>query len=143
MSTHRDCGEPIKWARRDDDSERFMPPLEYVGEVYVIDSGGAAIMVHAYRQHRCDPDKMEAWQEYLGKMDKLKGTTVLADMTAHEAARERDREARWEVALRKECIRCDAPAGERCRDMSARYRKTGEIVHTNNPHPERLEGDAQ
>lgn len=143
MSTHKDCGEEIRWAKRDDDPDRFRPPLEYAGEAFIIDERGAAIQVHTYRPHNCDPDKVEAWLTYQKRLAVLRGDTEglreLTGMEAHNAARERDRENTWEHALKKPCPRCRALVGVKCHRLDQKFRKTGEMVESKNPHPERID----
>ena len=139
MSTHKECGEEIRWAHRDDDPERFRPPLEYAGQAFIIDERDVAIMVHTYKPHMCDPDKMLAWQEYQEKVAAIKERrSVELDEPAWKIAKERNHELTWEDALTRECPRCGVPAGEGCRSLLPRYKKSGEIVHTKNPHIERL-----
>lgn len=135
MSVHRECGAEIKWAKRDDDSAKYFPPLEYLGEVFVIDSSGSAVQVHGYRRHNCDPEAMLAWQDYQQRLAEVKGESF----TPYEAARERDREIVWESALKVECGRCDQPAGQKCRSMQLKHLRTGELVELRNPHPVRIE----
>lgn len=140
MSVHRDCGEPIRWARRDDEPSRFMPPLEPAGQAYILSEDGAAVYVTIYQVHNCDPDKMLAWQDYQARLSEIKSreTVTVENMSAWEVAGERGREEAWGNALRFECPTCSQPVGERCRDMSRKYIKTGELVFTKNPHPARL-----
>ena len=140
MSTHKDCGEEIRWAHRPDDPERFFPPLEYAGEVYIIDEGGNAIQMHGYRMHRCDPEKVEAWQEYIAKISDLKGPdSYEADINYRHAASERNREQLWETALTVICPSCEEPVGKRCHSMSKHLIQTGELTETRWPHPSRTE----
>lgn len=134
MATHKDCGADIRWAKRDDDSKKYLPPLEYVGEVYVIDSSGAAIQVHGYKRHLCDPEALTAWQDYLARLAEAKGESF----TPYEAARERDNELVWETALKVACEYCEAPKNVKCHSMQLRHRKTGEIVELRHPHPIRI-----
>ena len=138
MSTHSDCGETIKWIARDD--QKWYPPMEFAGTYFIIDNDGYGQEVHAYRPHRCDPEKVEAWQEYLLKMTDLKGPeSYEAKQSMHHLARERDREFAWESAFKVICPKCEAEVDERCISMSVHLRKTGEVTHTKNPHPQRLE----
>lgn len=62
MSEHKDCGEEIRWAKLERDHERFLPPLEFAGEFFIIDADGVGVKVMGYRRHICDPDKVRAWQ---------------------------------------------------------------------------------
>lgn len=75
MSVHSDCGGDIFWVRRSDDPERWMPPLEFAGYRYVItgdEPERTAIQVPTYIMHNCNPEKIEAWQEYQFKLAQLK-----------------------------------------------------------------------
>lgn len=140
VSVHKECGEDIRWAHRDDQPDRFRPPLEYAGQVFIIDERDVAIMVHSYRPHRCDPDKMVAWQEYQEKIAAIKERKVPdLDMSPWQIKKERDLDATWEAALKVPCPRCEVPAGEKCRSLLKQHVKTGEIVHVKNPHTARIE----
>lgn len=134
MSVHKECGADIQWAKRSDDDSRWLPPLEYVGEVFMIDSSGAAVQIHGYRRHDCDPDAIIAWQDYQQRLAEAKGEVF----TPYQAARERDKELVWEIALKVVCPRCDAKKKEKCRSMQLTHRRTGEVVYITNPHPARL-----
>lgn len=144
-SVHKECGADITWAKREDDEDRFLPPLEYVGEVYLLEGQGrdkVGVQRHAYRLHICDPDRIIEWQDYQQRLAEAKGIEYvpLSDgRAAYEAAREKDREEQWNMALKVACPRCDAPAGEKCRSQQRQHIKTGEIVETRNPHPARME----
>jgi len=63
MSTHKECGEPIHWAKLERDHERFLPPLEFAGEGFILDADRVGIKVQVYREHVCDPKKVRAWQK--------------------------------------------------------------------------------
>lgn len=138
MSVHRDCGEEIKWARREDDETRWNPPLEYAGNFYIIDESGAAIQVTGYKIHYCDPDRMEAWQERCRRIAEMQGGDMSKVETQVVAADMR-REEQWEVALKVECETCEAKVNEKCHSMARTHRKNDEIVPVLNPHPRRLE----
>lgn len=135
MSTHSDCGADITWLRRDDNPEKYLPPMEYAGEVYIQDDNGAAKRVHAYRMHLCDPEAIVAWQDYKQRLAEAKGE----EFTDYAAARERDREEIWEIALGVACRVCHMLPGERCVSQATRLKKTGKIIETKNPHPARIE----
>ncbi len=143
MSVHKDCGEDIRWVKREDEEQRWMPPLEFIGQVYIIDESGHAFMTNAYQIHNCDPDKMEAWQEYQRRIAELKGDQEsieeLDGRQVYQIARERERERVWELALTRPCRTCQADIGQRCISQSVHLRRTGEIKETLNPHPSRLE----
>lgn len=146
MSVHKDCGETIRWAKTEG-SGRWMPPLEFVGNHFIIqqDENGdsVAVQVSTYEIHNCDPDKMLAWQEYQKKIAKLKGSApnVETGMSNWQMARERDREATWTQALKIPCSRCGVKKGKRCIDLAKH--KRGIKAETKNPHLSRLEESAQ
>lgn len=137
MSVHKDCGQPIRWAGREDDPSRFMPPLESAGQAYIIGEDGSAIMVSVYQIHNCDPDKVIAWLEYQRKLAAAKGESF-TEMDNWAVAREQKREERWTAALQIDCPRCGSLAGTKCCDLAKKRR--GIDSDTNNPHPARLEG---
>lgn len=140
MSVHRECGEDIRWAHRPDDPERFLPPLEYAGEVYVIDEGGSAIQMHGYRMHRCDPQKVIEWQTYIEQMKDLKGDdSYEGRINYRQAASERNRDEQWEIALKVECPKCELDPGMKCCSLKKQYRESGELIELRWPHPERTE----
>lgn len=135
MSIHKECGAEITWMRRDDDPERFMPPMEYAGEGYVRDKDGAAQYHHIYRLHNCDPDAILEWRDYQQRLAAAKGE----EYTPYDAARERERENLWEIALTVACRRCNRLPGEKCVSLSQQKVKAGIEEETKNPHPERIE----
>lgn len=137
MSTHKECGEEIRWVKRDDDDSRWMPPLEFAGHFYIITESGNAIWTSVYRRHNCDPDKIEAWQEYTAKIAALKESTPNLPSSAWAVARERRREDTNKIANTVKCPSCEAPVGHQCYNRTV-LKKTGEIVETRNPHPARL-----
>lgn len=134
-SVHKECGADIRWAKRVDDPDRYFPPLEYIGEVFILDSSGAAVQVHGYKRHNCDPERVIAWQDYQLRLAEAKGEAF----SPYEAARERDKEIIWERVLKVECTRCDAPVNEKCRSMQLVHQRSGEIVYLKNPHPQRFQ----
>lgn len=146
MSVHKDCGELVVWARRSDDPTRWMPPLEFVDNLIVIqvDENGERVAVNApaYRVHDCDPDKVLAWMEYQEKLARLRerAPVQVAGMSAWEIARERNREQAWETALKVPCLRCGAKKGKKCIDLSLQRRNLK--GYTKNPHAQRLEAGA-
>jgi hypothetical protein len=148
-STHKECGADIIWARREDEPDRFMPPLEYAGEVFLITGKTweerTAVRQHAYRVHMCDPQAIISWQEYQRQLAEAKGIPI-EDLSAYEASRERSREEVWHMVLNVDCPRCHAkgksekfPDGQKCQSMSLANLKTGEIVELRNPHDARLQ----
>lgn len=145
-SVHKECGADITWARRDDNPEKWMPPLEYIGEVYLIDGKGedrTAVQRHAYRLHICDPDRIIEWQDYMHRLAEAKGEVYdphgPGTQFEYEAKREKEREQTWNMALKVDCPRCSQPAGQKCISQSIRLIKTGEIEFCKNPHPARME----
>ena len=134
MSIHKECGEPIKWLRRPEDMDKFLPPMEYLGEVYVVEEG-AGIYRQAYKLHMCDPDKIIAWQDYQRRLAEAKGEEFLP----MDAAREREREQIWELVRKVACPRCEAGVDEKCISLSTHKVKAGIKEETKNPHPERIE----
>lgn len=117
-----------------------MPPMEFAGPVYVLEDNGSVVERTAYRVHRCDPEKVVAWQEYISTMAELKGPdSYEGEVNMYAAARERERQEVWEIALLVNCDKCGANADEKCRKMSQHLVKTGEIVEARHPHPVRLE----
>jgi hypothetical protein len=144
MSTHKDCGEQIRWARRLEDPTRWLPPLEYAGEGFVLSTSDDsedhfASEVHVYKLHRCDPDKVLAWQEYTERMADIQGTAPPGP--SYALARERDRENAWEQALKKPCPRCGVAKKVKCKSLGTvakkKEKESGEITETRWPHPER------
>lgn len=136
MSIHKDCGADIQWIRREDDPERFLPPMEYAGEVYVKHpETGVAYRTHAYRQHLCDPEAIISWQDYQRRLAEAKGE----EFTPYDAARERERENMWELALTVSCRRCMRLPGEKCISLAASKVNQGIEEETKNPHPQRIE----
>lgn len=137
MSTHRECGEDIRWVHRDDDPERFAPPLEYVGQAFIITDDNTAVRVTTYKTHHCDPDKILAWREYKARIAEIgEDPTPDSGRRDWEIARDKQREEVWNEAVKTKCPRCDAKKGEKCHNLIER-KKTGEIVYTRNPHVER------
>lgn len=141
MSVHKECGEDIRWALRDDQSGRYNPPLEFVGHMYVIDSDtNVAKRVTVWQPHNCDPEKMLAWQEYRLRILELRarGAEIAEGLEDWKLAQAKREEETWNEVLKYECRRCEAPIDEKCRNMGQRFRKTGEIVHVKHPHTERM-----
>lgn len=145
MSTHKECGATVMWAKRDDDPDRYMPPLEPTGGAYTIDKDGIGVWVQTYQPHNCDPDDVAAWMDRLNRLDAARSERAGGDFydtdnsLAYAAAREQRQEEQWAVALLVDCTRCLQPAGDKCISMAQHHRKNGEQVYVNNPHPQRLE----
>ncbi len=137
-SVHKECGADIVWAHREDDENRFYPPLEYIGEVFILSGKGREKIgkqEHGYRVHACDPDRIVEWQDYQFRLAEAKGE----DYTPYAAAREKENEEMWNQVLHVECPRCKRPVGEKCISLARHLLKTGEIQETRNPHPARIE----
>ena len=135
MSIHRDCGADIQWLRRDDDPNRFLPPVEYAGEVYIKNEDGVGVMTYAYRSHHCNPEAIIEWQDYQRRLAEAKGE----EYTPYDAAREREREQLWELALSVACTRCHLLPGEKCVSQAKHLTNAGIKEETRNPHPQRIE----
>lgn len=137
-SVHKECGADIQWARRPDDPTRFLPPLEYLGEVYFLTGKGderVAQQEHGYRIHACDPDRIVEWQDYQHRLAEAKGEVY----TPYAAAREKENEELWNQVLHVECPRCERGVDEKCIKLTRQLIKTGEIQECRNPHPARIE----
>lgn len=139
MSTHKECGEQIRWAQRPDDPNKWMPPLEAIGPVYIIDEAGQAIAVTGYQVHNCDPDRMQAWVEYKNRIASIQGGDAYARMTEHDIAREQRREEYWELALKHPCPTCGVKKKVRCLNRLDLRKGIAEPRENTNPHPLRLE----
>lgn len=134
MSTHRDCGETIRWAEMDTEPglvPRYLPPLEDAGTAFIID-GNVAREVHIYRLHRCDPDKVIAWQEYCKRMAEVKNEAPVDGVTAGQVARNRERKEVYSLAMKVACPNCGAPKNQPCTDMRKGNKNYGQ--HTRWPH---------
>lgn len=110
--------------------------MEFAGVVYV-NIDGKLLETNAYRAHRCDPEKIVAWQEYLATMVALKGPDSFeAGISAHNAASERNREKLYEFAMTVECSSCEAEVESKCVNLSV-LKRTGSMEETRYPHPAR------
>jgi hypothetical protein len=144
MSTHNDCGEDVTWAHREDDTERWLPPLEFAGEVFILQQvpgldKPVASRMHAYRLHRCDPDKIEAWIAYQERLQALKQQhpeMIVTDTPAYVIARQRRAEQEREYAEQIDCKRCGAMPNQPCRSLSKNPSQMNKP--TTWPHPERV-----
>lgn len=141
--THKECGEDIIWAKRDDDENRFAPPLEFAGPAYIVDNRGVGIQIMTYRRHHCDPEKVAAWQEYkqrIAELDHSDPQDIRVERQAaramRQAARDEKREAHYEYAAKVDCPSCGAEAGEACEDLAKQ--KKGLRVQTRWPHESRV-----
>jgi len=137
VSIHSDCGKEIRWVHRDDEPDRWHPPLEFDHQGYVI-VDDVVIYTNIYKRHDCDPDDIKAWLDLKRNQAMAKGIDV-EDIDAKEEriiAKEQQRDLYWAEALRVECPVCEAEVGQRCYNMS--LWKKGIEEHTKNPHPKRL-----
>lgn len=147
MSTHKECGANVQWARRDDEPDRYMPPLEPTGPAYIINAEGVGVYVQTYQPHICDPEDVANWLDRMNRLAEVRAERsggLAGDFTdnrelEYAAAREQRQEEQWGVALLVDCTRCLQPAGDKCISMAQHHRKNGEQVYVNNPHPQRLE----
>lgn len=131
-SVHKDCGESITWLRRADDTERFMPPMDFVG-YYVMVVNGVGIESPAYKIHNCDPEKVREWRAYQEDLAAAKGE----DVDPYYAAKEREAEAEWAFVEGIPCPTCEVASGK-CISQAQHLKKTGEVVETRHPHPSRV-----
>jgi hypothetical protein len=141
MSIHKECGEEVRWARRDDDATRWRPPLEFAGVAYILSDDEAgeprATQVQTFRHHLCDPAKVQAWQEYQERLAELREHEPPrpTNMSDWAIARERDRERAKRDAEKKKCPRCGAKKNKPCTSL-AKGPHFGEEVRW--PHAERM-----
>lgn len=138
MSIHTQCGKEVRWANREDDPEKFRPPLEFVGHNYIITEDNIALYVSTYRQHECDPDEIVKWLDLKRRQAKALGhPTVEIDRKEEWAlAKEEQRKKDWKEALKVDCPQCEVKVGKKCHNMTKR--KQGIKEYTKNPHPRRL-----
>lgn len=143
MSIHSDCGKEVRWVHRDDDPDRFHPPLEFAGQAYIITEDNTAVFTTTYRRHECDPDDIKQWIDLKRRQAEAKGIAT-EDIDRHEEriiARERDQKEANDFAMRVECPICKAPVAELCFNMA--LLKKGVKKYTKNPHPGRVEQAAR
>lgn len=153
MGTHKDCGEPVRWFRRPEDMDKWMPPLEWAGHAYIVVDGGesgeqAATEVSIYRPHHCDPEKMAAWQEYKAKLEEVRQRGQAVELNGKSAKLVAQKPKDWEIARDRnqqtarleamvvECNKCQVKAGVPCYNLTI-FKKTGEQVPTKMPHTSR------
>jgi len=132
-SVHKECGADISWARRPDDPERFLPPLEYAGELFVIENG-TATQHHGYRVHLCDPQRIIEWKEYQEQLASAKGE----EYTPYAAAREKELDELWAFVEGVACPTCDVSEGK-CISQSRHLKSTGEVRNVRSPHQSRID----
>lgn len=137
MSVHTDCGKEVKWVHRDDEPDRWHPPLEFDHQGYVI-MDDVVVYTNVYKRHECDPDDIKAWMDLKRNQAMAKGIDVGAiDFREERAlAKQQQRDRDWEQALKVECETCEAGINVRCYNLSKR--KQGIAENTKNPHPQRL-----
>lgn len=135
--TCRRCGSSVTWAKRGDwEDARWLPPLEIVDRMFVVDFGPPrqrgveppepiAQEVLAYRIHECKPDDIENYERR-----QVEQAQVLS-------AAENGRLEMTEFCSAVECRKCGSGVGELCVNLSKLY-KTGEEVPVRYPHPDRV-----
>lgn len=126
MAIHSDCGAEIRWPRKQEDPERFGPPLEYYGQGYIFNEDGTTIEVSVYRTHICDADQMEVWLKNKARIERLRMTDIALAPVPNELyqeARAARYEAEKEKALRYPCETCGVGVGEMCI-----HKRTGELI---------------
>jgi len=117
MSIHYDCGAEIRWSRKPDDPESFMPPLEYSGQGFIFDENGIAIQVTVYKPHFCNADQMEVWLKNKVRIDTMKGTEEFIAPVTNDMlkdARDKEKKKLIKYALRVPCPTCEAPEKVMC-----------------------------
>lgn len=136
MTIHSDCGKEIKWVHRDDDPDRWHPPLEFAGQAYVI-IDEVAVYTSIYQRHECDPDDMKKWLELKRAQAEIKGVPV-EDIDRREEraiARKLQQDEEYAVACRVACIVCKAEKGELC--FNLHKLKKGDKIYNLHPHLDR------
>lgn len=103
------------------------PPLDRVGTALVINAQGEVVEARTYRQHQCDPEKMEEWR-----------VSQETQRVLHQHFLERQEHA-WEAAWGRECPKCGVKPRARCENLNER--KRGKVKETVWPHQERLPDD--
>lgn len=145
MSTHDKCGATITWARRPDDMDRYLPPLEFAGTGYIIDQG-VGVQTQVFKEHHCDPEAMIRWAEYKAKIAEIEERKpdfqdvheqAAVERAARKARIEELIEEEWEWALKIECKKCGAQVKEKCANLTERSK--GNWVPTKHPHPTRAD----
>lgn len=121
MSVHNACGVEIRWADRD--VHRVHPPLEYIGNAYIVGSDNIVRNVATYKIHVCDPEQIAAW------------TRLRSEAQAQREAYEMTRDQFNEIAMQRDCPRCHAPAKTMCWNLHEQAK--GNMVPVKWCHPER------
>lgn len=140
MGTHKECGEDITWVRRDDQPDRWAPPLQFAGYAKILTDGPngdkVAVEVATYKTHHCDPEKIIAWQEYKARLAAIEASSppVVKSMTDWEIARQRNQEEAMAFATAVACPQCHMGVDEPCVSM-AKGKTLGQPVK--NPHTKR------
>jgi hypothetical protein len=133
VSSCKDCGEPIRWARVAG-TGKWHQPLEPIGVVIVLDRNDHPTKTRAYLVHRCDEARVAAraeWQhehqqEELTRRE-LEQKKRLSAAQSRVRRRENaqlgifepgERENRYQDAMKFTCPKCDASVGERCVDLT-------------------------
>lgn len=134
MTIHSDCGKEIRWAQRDDDPDRFRPPLEFAGQAYIVTEDNIAVYVTTYKQHECDPDDIKRWMELKRAQAEALGKPVdeLDRKEERNIARKQAQNDAWSLTIKIPCATCGAKAGQKCFNMTKRKQ---DIVEENKwPH---------
>lgn len=134
MSVCRSCGDDITWARKEEGGWR--PPLDYLGQALTI-RGGAVVEVPTYRQHECDPARVEEWAR-----QREQERTEQAERQQQMEVYAREQAERRKIALKRDCLKCGARPGEACINMTV-MAKQGRRQDTRWPHAERMAADPQ
>lgn len=124
MSLCSSCGHEVRWAKRT--AGRTHPPLEYLGNVLIVDHRNVVEEVAGYKQHICDPEEMAAWENYRNQATEQRIDYLEQVQRAQEASR---------VVM---CRKCGADIDVACKNLHAR-RKGNFDVDNVWPHKERLD----
>lgn len=135
-SVHKECGANIIWMKSPNDPGRWMPPMEYAGEGYWVDSEMVGHGAHFYQPHVCDPAQVEAWIARLQRIADATGdSTKLDEIDIRAARKQADQESARKAAEKYDCDQCGAVAGKPC---LSKAKGQGLGNPTKWPHPDRL-----
>lgn len=124
MSLCSSCGHEVRWAKKTTGNTH--PPLEYIGNVLVVDHRNVVEEVAGYKQHICDPEDIESWTAYRNQETERRIDYNETVQRAQEASR---------VVM---CRKCGSDIDVPCKNLAAR-RKGNFDVDTVWPHKERLD----
>lgn len=121
VSSCKNCGAPILWLPRNDESERWNPPLdaESAQSGYCVIAGRVEF-TYMYRKHQCTTDAIQAYQVLLqlqAERNNPPDTFRHLDGTPEDAAL---REAEGERVRQAELRAAEARAAERARAAEAK-----------------------